>query len=119
MASVIFALDDDNYTVRFDYDPDVVSILEDIPHFARKWRPATTSWWIFGYYAGYLASELNAHGHTVTGIDPAHWRPRVGERHNNNSPNGASDDWAKMLFARVGPKRVRRGVQGTDPHPAP
>ena len=106
MASVIFARDDDSYTVRFDYDPGVVALLEDIPHFARRWRPATRSWWIFGYYAGYLASELDAHGHTLTGIDPTRWR-RHGNQHNGAEHNGdAGDDWAKALFTRVGPKRA-------------
>jgi hypothetical protein len=106
VASVIFAPDDDNYTVQFDYDPDVVAILEDIPEFARKWRPVTRSWWIFGYYAGYLASELDAHAHTVTGIDPNHWRRR-GSQHNGGRHNGcAADDWATILFARVGPERT-------------
>ena len=69
-------------------------------------RPATRSWWIFGYYAGYLASELDAHGHTVTGIDPAHWRRRAGGQDKGSRHNGAGDDWAKALFARVGPDRA-------------
>jgi hypothetical protein len=106
VVSVIFAPDDDNYTVRFDYDLEVVAILEDIPHFARTWRPATRSWWIFGYYAGYLVSELDAHGHTVIGLDPTHWR-RHGSRHNGAQHNGdAGDGWAKAVFARVGPERA-------------
>jgi hypothetical protein len=106
VASVIFASDDDDYTVRFGYDPEVVAILEDIPHFARTWRPATRSWWIFGYYAGHLASELAAHGHTVIGLDPTHWQ-RHGSRHNGAQHNGYSGDgWATALFARVGPERA-------------
>ena len=71
-----------------------------------KWRPATRSWWIFVYYAGYLASELDAHGHTVIGLNPTHWR-RHGSQHNGAQHNGsAGDDWAKALFARVGPERA-------------
>jgi hypothetical protein len=105
VASVIFAPDDDHYTVRFDYDREVVAILEDIPDFARKWWPASRSWWIFGYYAGYLASELDAHGHTVIGLDPTHWRRHGGE-HSAQHNSYAGDDWAKALFARVGPERA-------------
>ena len=100
MTEVNFRLDGYWYTVRFDYDADLVRIVKSIPAFARSWKPETKTWRVDRYYAKRLAHDLEAYGCRITGLDPEDYRTR--DKH-----NGKGADWAKLLF-KLGAGRCSR-----------
>lgn len=84
---------DGRSTVRFRYDPAVVSLIKStVPSFARSWDAQRRVWFIDTDWTSGLAAELVCRGHTVTGLTA----PR---------PEG-DGDWAAALFRAVGPQRI-------------
>ncbi|GJN99117.1 hypothetical protein NJB1907f44_48960 [Mycobacterium marinum] len=80
-------------TVRFRYDPAVVSLIKStVPSFARSWDAQRRVWFIDTDWTPALAAELAGRGHTVTG-------------HAARTTDGGSD-WATALFRAVGPQRT-------------
>lgn len=97
MTTVVFTpTPDGRHSVRSAYDPAVVSLIKRaIPGYARSWSAASRAWFIDPDWAAVLAAELRCHGHTVTGAGDT--------RH---KPHSDTDEWARLLFERVGTRRV-------------
>lgn len=70
MPEVRFERRGDQYAVRFGYSPSLTAFLETIPAYARSWDRDTDEWRVDGAYAAWLAHEMQALGHTVTGRRP-------------------------------------------------
>jgi hypothetical protein len=100
VSTILFTRHGDRYTVRFQYNADLVELLKTaVPSHARDWNPATKEWTIRATHAEQLASALRATGHKVLGLDPPRTDPPP--RANNSTPDTAQ--WAKLLFRRIGP----------------
>ena len=80
----------EQYILRFAYDPTLVSIVKTVPSYARSWQPTSKVWIIDRPYAVQLAADFARMGHIVTGIETSRQR------------EVPDDDWAKLLFRRVG-----------------
>lgn len=94
MATVMFDRQGSQYEVRFAYDPTLVDLVKCLPYQDRKWNAGTKSWVLTVPGARKFAARLTDMGHTVVGIDPSA----------STTPTPQSD-WARTLFARVGPTR--------------
>jgi len=42
------------YLIAFDYDPEAVEAIKEIPHTCREWRPDEKVWWISEEYEATL-----------------------------------------------------------------
>jgi hypothetical protein len=94
-AIIVNPSPDGRYTVRFRYDPSVVAaIKQTVPGYARSWDAQRRCWHVEPDWMHLLAAELRRHGHQVTGVDQPPAR------------NSETDDWARVLFRRVGPHRI-------------
>lgn len=98
-TTVTFTVCGAGYTVRFTYNPTLVELIKSmVPHYSRSWDPAAKQWTIDAIYAPALAAAMRRFGHTVIGIET---RDRARDRQHDHR-----DDWARILFARVGHHRI-------------
>ena len=82
----------DPTSVRFTYDADLVSLLKCVvPSHARKWEPATKTWWINRAFINTLIDHFEALGIHVIQETP---------------PTRQCADWAGELFRAVGHQRI-------------
>ena len=56
--------------VRFDDDPEMVGLVEQLSPFARRWQPEDKSWRVATPYADRLAYGTDVHGCLITGLEP-------------------------------------------------
>lgn len=83
---------DDPTSVRFTYDPDIVSLLKCIvPSHARKWDSANKTWWVSRAFIETVTDHFRALGIHVIEEKP---------------PTRQCVDWADELFRAVGRHRI-------------
>ena len=93
-GAVRFERHDDQYVLRFAYDPSLVALVKTVPAYARSWRPTGKVWLVDRFYAEQLARDMAALGYLVTGLES--------QKHESDD----TADWARILLRRVGPTRV-------------
>jgi hypothetical protein len=90
-TTVEFAYHPDGFAVSFAYSPKLVSIIKStVPSRGRRWNPREKTWTVAPLWADDLATALIENGCRIIGF----------------GVQQAYDDWAKSLFAAVGPARV-------------
>ena len=81
------------YAVRFTYDPDAVDAIKMLPGFARRWEPAQKYWKVDASFVNEAANQLKRLGYSIRGVESA-------------KPGTKQQNWAELLFKRVGPDRT-------------
>jgi hypothetical protein len=102
---VRFARRGDQYAIRFGCDQCLTALLETIPAYARSWDRATEEWLVDKAYGAWLADELRARGHLLTGLRPIPITQGLGLRATLESLGGALAD-GTVLSAQVDPFRL-------------
>jgi hypothetical protein len=82
--------------VRFNYDPEIVSLLKSVaPSHARKWDRSTKTWFVDRLFINVLTDQFRACGiHVLVEETPANHPPRQ------------CANWAAELFRAVGRNRI-------------